>query len=57
MTSEQIAASIRANVDDYWDGRVTYEEFAARQRDFWKAAEAQGQQCVDAVSATIQGGT
>lgn len=50
-TPEAIAASIRSNVDDYWEDRKPHKEFSAEQSRLWSIAEKSG--LVEKVSALV----
>jgi hypothetical protein len=43
-TREEAVAAIKANVDDYYEGRVDLDTFRARQRQYHGAIEAAGMQ-------------
>lgn len=38
----QFVANLRANVDAWYDGRIDYDAFTARQRTTWEAIRAAG---------------
>jgi hypothetical protein len=41
-TAEQIVAAIKANVDEFWEQRRSYEKFAALNVGLWDRARALG---------------
>jgi hypothetical protein len=41
-TAEQIIAAIKANVDEFWERRRSYEDFGALNGQLWNRARALG---------------
>lgn len=38
----EIAESIRANVQDFYDNRISFDEFGRLNRGWWDRAESEG---------------
>jgi len=51
-TADSIREQIKANVDDFYADRIRHDDFASRNRDLWRTAEAEG--VADDVAAIIR---
>lgn len=45
MTAAQYIEAIKANVDAFYDDRLSYEDFSTRQRELWSAIEERPRVC------------
>lgn len=57
MDAHEAEATIRANVDAFYDKRISYDEFNTRQRAIWDAIDAAGGNVHHNVLALLRGDT
>jgi hypothetical protein len=53
-TPQEHVQTIQHNVDLWYDGKVTYEVFTARQRAAWDAVHAAGKVTLEAVEKLLR---